>query len=192
MVSQKKFVQNVKNLFYKANEEDKDPFKNLMIYHNNSLTSSLQSQMQTLQSRSARSDLPMSKVARKQLCLDSELRRNKHKHEQLPPHDLHVGQDVMFQDATSKQWFLANITSLCSQSRSYRVTTREGVNYRKTQAHLMPTYHKARRLKINILYGNLMIWGHLNLIARSLIQLRIRKILFKTKRDIKPSVKLDL
>ena len=44
----------------------------------------------------------MSNVARKQLGVGSEHLRNKHKHEHLPPHDLHVGQDVMFQDATSK------------------------------------------------------------------------------------------
>ena len=41
-----KFVQIVKNLFYKANEEGKDLFKGLMIYPNTPLTSSLQSPMQ--------------------------------------------------------------------------------------------------------------------------------------------------
>ena len=44
----------------------------------------------------------MSNAARKQLGLDSELLRNKHKNEHLPSHDLHVAQDVMFQYATSK------------------------------------------------------------------------------------------
>ena len=73
-----------------------------MIYHNTPLTSSLQSSMQIFQSSSARSDLPMSNAARRQLGLESEQLRNKHKNEHLPLHDLHIGQDVMFQDATSK------------------------------------------------------------------------------------------
>ena len=68
----KKFVQIVKNLFYKAKEEEKDLFKCLMIYHNTPLTSSLQSPMHILQSKSASSDVPMSNVARKQLCLDPD------------------------------------------------------------------------------------------------------------------------
>ena len=110
-----KFVQIVKNLFYKAKVEGKDPFKSPMIYCNTSSTSSLQSLMQILQSMSPRSDLPMSNTARKQLGLDSEFLIYKHKNEHLPLHDLHLGQNIMFQDATSKQWFPATITSLCSQ-----------------------------------------------------------------------------
>ena len=134
----RKVVQIVKNMLYKAKEEGKDPFKSLMIYHNTPLTSSLQSMMQILQSRTARSDLPMSHAARKQLGLDSELLRNKHKNEHLPSHGLHPGQDVMFQDTTSKWWFPATMTSLCLQPRSYKIITGEGVTYRKTQAHLKP------------------------------------------------------
>ena len=80
----------------------------------------------------------MSNAARKQLGMDCEDLRFKHKNEHLPSHDLHLGQDVMFQEATSKQWFPATITSLCSQPRSYNITTREGITYRKTQAHLKP------------------------------------------------------
>ena len=47
----------------------------------------------------------MSNAARKQLGLDSELLRNKQKNEHLPSHVLHLGQDVMLQDTTSKQCF---------------------------------------------------------------------------------------
>ena len=82
-----------------------------MVYHNTPLTSSFNSPMQILQSRSTRSELTMSNAARKQLALDSEDLRNTCKHEHLPTHDLHVGQDVMFQDVTSKQWYPATITS---------------------------------------------------------------------------------
>ena len=62
-----KVVLIVNSLFYKAKEEGKDVFKCLMIYHNAPSSSSLKSLMQILQSRSARSDLPMSNVAKKQL-----------------------------------------------------------------------------------------------------------------------------
>ena len=61
----KKKVKIVKCLFNKAKEEGKDLYKCLRIYHNIPLTGSLQSPMQILQGRIARSDLPMSNVARK-------------------------------------------------------------------------------------------------------------------------------
>ena len=107
-----KFVQILKNLFYMTKEEGKDLFECLMIYCNTPLTSSVQYSMQILQSPSARSDLPMSNAARKELALDPEHLRSKQKNERLPLHDLHLDQDVMFQDTTSKQWFPATITRL--------------------------------------------------------------------------------
>ena len=67
-----KFIQIVKSLFYKAKEEGKYLFKCLMICCNTLLASSMKSQMQILQSRSARADLPMSNTARQQLGLQSE------------------------------------------------------------------------------------------------------------------------
>ena len=131
-----KYVQIVKRLFYKAKEEGKDLFKCLMIHHNTLLSGSLQSLMQILQNRCARSDLPMSNAARQQLRLQPEKLRTVYKN--LPSHDLHIGQDVMYQDATSKQWYPATITNLCAQPRSYKIPTRGDVTYRKTQAHLKP------------------------------------------------------
>ena len=74
-----KFVQTVKNLFYKAREEGTDLYKALMIYHNMPLTCNLQSPMQILQNRSARSQLPMSNSARRQLGLEAEKVRTKTK-----------------------------------------------------------------------------------------------------------------
>ena len=62
-----KYVQIVKCLFSKAKEEGKDLHKCLMVYCNTPLTGSLQSPMQILQGRSARSDLPMSNAARSKL-----------------------------------------------------------------------------------------------------------------------------
>ena len=92
--------------------------------------------MQILQSQTARSQLPMSNVARKQLGLGPEQLRVKSKNEQLPSHDLHLGQSVMYQDSGTKQWYPATVTSLCQEPRSYKVTTEDGVSYRKIQVHL--------------------------------------------------------
>ena len=81
-----------------------------MIYHNIPLSSNLQPLMQMLQSRSTRSQLPMSNAARRQLGLSPQLLRIKTKNEHLPSHDLCIGQDVMFQDSISKRWFPVTIT----------------------------------------------------------------------------------
>ena len=78
----------------------------------------------------------MSNVAKNLLDLDPEQLRSKYKNEHLPLHDLNLGQDIMFQDTTRKQWFPGTITSLCSEPRHYKINTNEGVTYRKTQAHL--------------------------------------------------------
>ena len=89
----------------------------------------------------------MSNAARQQLCLQSEDLRKANKHEQLPSHDYHIGQDMIFQDVTSKWWCPATITSLCPEPRSYNITTREGINYRRTQAHLKPYQLQSKKLE---------------------------------------------
>ena len=65
-----KYVQLVKNLFYKAQEEGADLYKSLMIYRNTPLSNQLQSLMHILQSHTAWMQLPMSNVARKQHGLE--------------------------------------------------------------------------------------------------------------------------
>ena len=97
-----KYVQIVKCLFNKAKEEGKDLSKHLMIYCNTPLTGSLLLLMQILQGRHTRSDLPMYNAARKQLGIQPEVIRNIDKHEVVPTHDLHVGQNVMYQDSVTK------------------------------------------------------------------------------------------
>ena len=67
-----KFLQIVKNLIYKANDEGTDLFYSLMIYCHSPLISYLQSPMQILQSRTARSQLLLSNAVRKQLGLGSD------------------------------------------------------------------------------------------------------------------------
>ena len=133
-----KFVQTVKSLFYKATEEGADLYKALMIYQNTPLTSNKQSKMQILQNRTASLQLPMSNIARRQLSLETEKLRRMTKNENLPSHDLPLGQNVMMQDHISKRWSPAVITRLCKEPRSYQVTRRDHVTYRKTQAHLKP------------------------------------------------------
>ena len=67
-----KFVQIVKNLFYKAKDEGTDIYKCLMIYCNTLIESTSKSPMQMLQQRSARSQLPMSNAACRQLGIAVE------------------------------------------------------------------------------------------------------------------------
>ena len=131
-----KFIQIVKNLFYKAKEEGADINKYLMIYHNTPLASMSKSPMQMLQQRSARSQLPMSNAARRRLGIIAEQQSSKNQH--LPAHDFHIGQDVMCQSPITKRWFPAKIKVLCPEPRSYQVETPEGVTYRRTQNHLKP------------------------------------------------------
>ena len=87
----------------------------------------------------------MSNAARWQLGLQSEQLRNINKIEHLPSHDLHFGQEVMYQDTTSKWWYPATIISFHVQPRSYNISTREAVTYRKTQAHLKPYQPQSKK-----------------------------------------------
>ena len=132
-----KFVQIVKNLFYKAKDEGTDIYKCLMIYCNTPIESTSKSPMQMLQQRSSRSQLPMSNAACRQLGIAVEqITVNKNQH--LPLHNLHIGQEVMYQDSVTKRWFLATIKALCPEPRSYQIQTTKGVTYRRTQNHLKP------------------------------------------------------
>ena len=133
-----KFMQTVKSLFFEAREEGADLYKVLMIYCNMPLTSNLHSPIQILQNRTARSQLPISNSARRQLGLEAEKVRIKTKNENLPLHGLHLSQDVMMQDPTSKHWSPAVLTRLCKEPRSYQVIISDNVTYRKIQAHLKP------------------------------------------------------
>ena len=67
------------------------------------LSSNLLSLMQILASRSARSNLPMSNAARRQKGLECEHLRTQSKNEQVPLHDLHLDQAVMYQDPNDKK-----------------------------------------------------------------------------------------
>ena len=180
------YVQIVKSLFHKAKEEGKDLYKCLMVYCNTLLSSHLQSSMQILASRSARSNLPMSNAARKQKGLDCKHLRTQCKNEQAPSHDLHLDQVVMYQDPNDKRWYPATITRLCQEPRSYLITTKQGVQYRRTQAHLKP-YHPQGENELSIQKKHKQtvpcVQNKPN--ATNLAQSR-------PKRDIKPPNRLDL
>ena len=91
-----KYVQIVKNLFYKAQEEGTDLYKSLMINRNTPLSNKLQSPMQILQSQAVRTQLPMSNVARTQQELGLKQLRVNSKNKHLPTHDFHISQSVMY------------------------------------------------------------------------------------------------
>ena len=184
-----RYVQLVKNLFYKAKEEWKDLFKCLMMYHNTPLSKNLCLPMQILTSRSARSSLPMSNAARKQKGLDCKDLRTKYKNEHLPSHDLHLNQEVMYQDPIMKRWFPATVTKLCQEPRSYIITTKEDIQYRKTQAHLKP-YHLQDKTSENELLAqnNQMQTVKISNSKQNTTNLAQSR----PKRDIKPQIKLDL
>ena len=109
-----------------------------MIYRNTPLSNHLQSPMQILSSRATRSTLPLSNVAKRQIGIQSEELRMKHKNQHLPTHDLCLNQTVMYQEPISKKWYPARITKLCKEPRSYIITTKEGTQHRKMQMHLKP------------------------------------------------------
>ena len=164
-----------------------------MIYCNTPLSSHLQSPMQILQSRSARSGLPMSNVARHQLGVNPEQLRSKYKNDHLPSHDLYLGQHVMYQDLTNKWWFPAIITSICSEPRIYKIKTKEGVTYRKTQSHLKP-YDPQRKKSEDEHYKSQS--SNMQTVKSYHKQYKTadnpKQSYLRPKRDIKPPVKLDL
>ena len=185
-----KYVQIVKNLFYKAKEEGKDLYKCLMVYHNTSLSNSLSSPMQIPTSRSARSSLPMSHAAMKQKGLHCKDFRTHCKNEHLPMHDLHLHQSVMYQDPASKRWCPATITKLCQEPGSYIITTKQGVQYRKTwEAHL-----KSYKLQEDTSENELLAQNnHKQTITSAKYKQSYANLAqSRARRDIKPPKTLDL
>ena len=175
-------------MLYKAKEEGKDFFKCLMVYHTIPLSKSLDSPMQILTSRSARSNLPMSNAARKQLGLDSKDLRTKYRNEHLPSHDLHLNQVVMYQDPTTKRWFPATITKLCQEPRSYIITTKEGVQYRKTQGHLKSYHLQDKKVENKLVLQN----NHMQTVKTlNSKQSTSNLAQSRPKRDLRPPIKLD-
>ena len=108
----------------------------------------------------------------------------------MPSHDLHLNQVVMYQDPNDKRWYPATITRLCQEPRSYLITTKQGVQYRKTQAHLKPYQPQDEdedkdELCNQAKHKRTAQGAQSQLYDTSLVQSR-------PKRDIKPPNRLDL
>ena len=111
-----KFITNSKEPFLQSKDAGTDSYKCLMIYHNAPLESTSKSPMQMLQQRSVRSQLLMLNAACRQLGIAAE-QTTANKNQHLPLHNLHIGQEVMYQDSVTKRWFLATIKALCPEQR---------------------------------------------------------------------------
>ena len=170
-----------------------------MIYCNTHLTGIMKSPVQILQGRNARSDLPVSNAARKQLGIQSEVVRNNDKHAILPMHDIHVSQDIMYQDSTSKHWYPAVIQSLCSEPRGYKILTRDSIVYRKNQSHLKPFTPQNKNPQSSKCVSPSMAQStHMWPVKQteykksSTVKNHVQVQTSRSKRDSKPPVKLDL
>ena len=99
----------------------------------------------------------------------------------------------MYQDASSKWWYPGTITSLCAQPRSYNITTREGVTYRKTQAHMKPYQPPCKKIGDEH-FDNDMQTLKANHMQFDNVKSKNNQGQFhsRPKIDIKLSVKLDL
>ena len=80
----------------------------------------------------------MSNLARKQFGLGPEQLRVKNKNEQLPSHDLHLGLSVMYQDSVTQDGIQPLLQAYAKNPEATKVTTKDGIIYRETQAHLKP------------------------------------------------------
>ena len=146
-----------------------------------------------------RSDLPMSNAARKQLGIQPEVVSIIDKHAVLPMQDLHVGQNVMYQDSASKWWYQAVIESLCPEPRSYKITTRDGIVYRKTQSYLKRYTPQNKNSQSNLCVLPLMEQStHMQPLnpteckKSSTVINHVQVQTSRPKRNSKPLVKLDL
>ena len=80
-----------------------------MVYRNTPLSSKLQLPMQTFSSRATRSSLPLSNAAKKQMGIQSEELRCRHKNQHLPTHDLSLDQTIIYQEPVNKKWYLPKL-----------------------------------------------------------------------------------
>ena len=94
----------------------------------------------------------------------------------------------MYQESTSKCWFPAIITRLCKEPRSYIITTKDGVQYRKTQAHLETYQPQGKKNEDDHLMQTNHMWTVKSLKSQKMDSLAQSS----PKRDIKLPVKLYL
>ena len=68
-----------------------------------------------------------------------------YKNEHLPTHNLHIGQDIMYQNVASRWWHPGPLQVYVCSPEFNNITTRDDVTYRKTQAHLRPYQHQCKK-----------------------------------------------
>ena len=92
----------------------------------------------------------------------------------------------MYQDPNDRRLYPATITRLCQEPRSYLINTKQGVQYRKTQAHLKPCHPQGEdELLTQEKHKQTVPCAQNKPSATNLVQSR-------PKGDIKPPKKLDL
>ena len=87
----------------------------------------------------------------------------------------------------------ATLTSLCSPPKSYNITTKEGVIYRKTQSYLKPYIpHSIKSEDEHSLSQSSDMWTFKSDSKKfNTVDNQVQSY-SRPKRDIKPPVKLDL
>ena len=95
----------------------------------------------------------------------------------------------MYQDPTTKRWFPATFTKLCQEPRSYIIITKEGVQYRKTQAHLKPYNLQNKKVENELV----LLKNHMQTVKTLNSKPSTTNLAqFRPKRDIRPPIKVDL
>ena len=110
---------------------------------------------------------------------------------------LYVCQQVMYQDSTSKCWYPAVIDSLCPGPRSYKISTRDGIVYRKTQSYLKPFIPQNKMSQSTHCVSPQMaqsnhMWPVKTKFKKSQVNNHTQVQASRLKRDSKPPVNPDL
>ena len=143
-----KAVQTVKNLLQKSMSEQKDFQLALLDFRNTPTNDTLGSPSQRLMGRRTKTLLPTTaKLLAPKTIQPANVRANllSQKSDQMFYYDYHSktlsvlnkGEKVMFQ--CGRMWKPAVIKDLCSDPRSYIITTPDGQEYRRNPRHLRPT-----------------------------------------------------
>ena len=80
-------------------------------------------------------------MVRKQLGLDPEQLRSKYKNENLPSHDLRLGQDVTFQDSTKQTVVSSYHYKLVFRTRKLQDSSKRGCHIQKNSSSFEVIHH---------------------------------------------------
>ena len=139
-----KFVGIIKNLFHKSKEEGQSHYTALMVYRNRPFNGTLQSSMQILQGRQARTDPPLLHAAKVKMGINhapiptAEILHVKDKSLSTPIHNIPIGQNVIYSKPNDRRWYPTTVIQQLLEKRIYLIKTNDNVIYRKMQVHLKP------------------------------------------------------